>query len=818
MNITQNRMFIYKTNRINKMNKYSFIIAILSLIALNSINAQTGSIKGIIRNQFSNEPIPFATIYVEGTQLGTQSLDDGTFEITNIPPGFIKISVTSVGYESFKTDEIRISNATHTNLEISLTESNTTLNEVSVTVNKFTRKTETPLSVHRISVEDIEKSAGANRDIVKVIQSLPGVGGTVSFRNDLIVRGGGPSENRFYIDGIETPSINHFSTQGASGGPVSILNVDFIKSADYYSSAFPSGRGNALSSVFDFRLIEGNKDKPSVRASVGASELSLSLNTPVSENSSLLFSVRRSYLQFLFSQIGLPFLPTFNDATVRYKIKLNNKNELSILFIGAYDQFKLNMDAEQTEENRYILGYLPVNNQWSYTLGASHKYFMGNSVINTVLSRNHLNNSIYKYANNDESNPNNLLTDFQSNESENKLRSEFSSTLNGFNINAGALAEYSQYDTDSYNNLYINGLPTEISTTSLLNMVKYGAFGSMSKTMANEKLTLTVGVRADGANYSTQTKNLFKQLSPRLSGSYQLNNLFSLNFNVGRYYQLPSYTVLGYKDANNELANKRNEVKYIAVNHYVAGFEVNPNTNSKFTVETFFKQYSDYPFSVRDQVSMASKGGDFGVFGDEEVTPTSKGEAKGFEVLYRIKTEKKLNVSAAYTYVRSSFTDKNNQLIASSWDSRHIFTTTIGQSLKGNWDIGAKWRYVGGLPYTPWDIETSSYVQAWNVNNRGVLDYENFNSLRLASFHQLDFRVDKSFYYKNFMIGLYIDIQNLYNQVAEQPSNLVQVVDAGGNPIIKNPTAAIEDQQYELKELKNSAGTVLPTIGIIVEF
>ena len=521
------------------MKKYNIILILFILTLSTSVLAQTGSIKGVVKNKFSNEPIPFATVVIEGTQLGSLTLDDGTFEIKNINPGFIKIAVTSVGFNPYLSEEIRVSNATHTNLSIDLEESTTTLNEVTVTVNKFTRKTETPLSLHRINIEDIEKSAGANRDISKVIQSLPGVGGTVSFRNDLIVRGGGPSENRFYLEGIEIPNINHFSTQGASGGPVGILNVDFIKSADYYSSAFPSGRGNALSSVFDFKLIEGNKDKPSVRASVGASEISLSLNTPVTENSSLLFSVRRSYLQFLFSQIGLPFLPTFNDATTRYKVKLNKKNELSFLFIGAYDQFKLNFDAEQTEENRYILGYLPVNNQWSYTVGATHKYFMNNSVLTTVISRNHLNNSIYKYANNDDSNPQNLITDFESNESENKLRSEISTALNGYNLNFGISTELDQYDTDSYNNLYTNGIPTEISTTSLLNIVRYGAFGSISKLVIDERLTLTLGVRADGANYSSQTRNIIDQISPRLSGSYQLIDQLSLNFNVGRYYQLP---------------------------------------------------------------------------------------------------------------------------------------------------------------------------------------------------------------------------------------------------------------------------------------
>ena len=456
------------------------------LVFTTSLFAQTSSVKGIVKNRFSNEPIPFASVAIQGTRLGAVSDDNGNFEITGVEPGFIKLQVSSVGFSPFMSEQVRVTTSTHAYVEVSLEESSTTLNEVTVKVDKFSQKLETPLSLHRIGVEEIEKSAGSNRDISKVIQSLPGVGGSVSYRNDLIVRGGGPSENRFYLDGIEMPTLNHFSTQGASGGPVGILNVDFIKSADYYSSAFPSGKGNALSSVFDFKMIDGNKDKPTFRASVGASEVSFSANTPVGNNSSLLFSARRSYLQFLFAQIGLPFLPTYNDITTRFKTKINDRNELTFLFIGAYDQFKLNLNADSTEQNRYILGYLPVNNQWNYTVGVTHKLYLGSSILTTVVSRNHLNNTIYKYRNNDESSQSNLLTNYKSNEIENKFRTEFSSNAADYNIVAGVSGEYAWYDNSTYNNLYINGAPTEFRYQSELRIVKYGAFGSVSKTILND--------------------------------------------------------------------------------------------------------------------------------------------------------------------------------------------------------------------------------------------------------------------------------------------------------------------------------------------
>ena len=251
-----------------------------------------------------------------------------------------------------------------------------------------------------------------------------GVGSASTFRNDIFVRGGGPSENRFYLDGIEIPTINHFTTQGASGGPTGILNTDFIREVDFYSSAFPASKGNALSSVFEFKQIDVKDDKPSYKASLGASEMSFTTLAPIGEKTGLIASVRHSYLQFLFDALGLPFLPTFTDFQFKTKTRLNTKNEVSFLGVGALDRFKLNPEPDPSEENAFILGYLPVNNQWNYTLGSSWKHFFGNSYMTFVLSRNHLKNTAYKYQDNIEI-PENLLSDYSSDEIENKFSYNF---------------------------------------------------------------------------------------------------------------------------------------------------------------------------------------------------------------------------------------------------------------------------------------------------------------------------------------------------------------------------------------------------------
>ena len=303
------------------------------------VSAQTGSIKGRVFNLKNNEPLPFTNIIISGTTIGSVSDFDGNFSFTGLQPGYIKLEASSVGFERIITEEILITNAKVASIDIAMKEVAVQITGVEITASVFKRVEESPVSLKSLGISQIEKSPGSNRDISKVIQSLPGVASSVSFRNDIIVRGGGPSENRFLLDGIEIPNLNHFATQGASGGPVGIINTDFLREVDFYSGAFPASRGNSLSSVIDMKLIDGNPDRLVYRATLGASEMALSVNGPLSEKTSLLFSVRRSYLQFLFGVIGLPFLPTFTDYTVKVKTKFNVNIELTFIRIGALDKF-----------------------------------------------------------------------------------------------------------------------------------------------------------------------------------------------------------------------------------------------------------------------------------------------------------------------------------------------------------------------------------------------------------------------------------------------------------------------------------------------
>ena len=287
-----------------------------------------------------------------------------------------------------------------------------------------------------------------------------------------------------------------------------------------------------------------------------------------------------------------------------------------------------------------------------------------------------------------------------------------------------------------------------------------------------------------------------------------------MNVNVGRYFQLPPFTSLGFRDSSGTLVNKKNKLKYITSDHLVAGLEYLSGSNSKISLEGFYKMYRNYPLLIDEQISLANLGSDFGVIGDEAVSSTSKGRSYGLELLLQQSIKNGYYGIVAYTYVRSEFTNGGDKYVPSSWDNRHILSLTGGKQLKKNWEIGLKFRYFSGAPFTPFDRMASAQKEVWDITRSGVPDYSAINTQRLPASHQLDIRIDKKYFLRKTVLNVYLDIQNIYNNTTLLSPFLTVATDQNG--------VAIEDpgnsNSYLLKELKNESGTFLPSIGIMFEF
>ncbi len=777
-------------------------------------------IYGVVRAADNGMPLPLVEVRIDDTDYVTFTDTSGYFSFAQPPNGYQSLSFSSGGYEDFTTPQMLISRANPQELNIALWQKINVVGAVAVKARPIRRTEIPPIGVKSLDIEKIEKFPGSTRDIARAVQNLPGVAATTVDRTDLIVRGGGPNENKFYVDRIEIPILNHFQTQGTSGGNVSIINSDFISDATLYTSAFPASRANGLSSILELKLKEGNAEGFKTRFSVGSSDLALTFDTPLGEKSSLIASYRISYLQFLFSALDLPFLPTYQDLQFKYVYAPTNRSKLRILGLGSYDFNRLNTSIENLDPDaEQLLDFLPENDQYSYVLGAVYSHILDAGTLDVVLSHNRLRNQFQKWAGN---NTDSLKTlDYLSHESEIKSRVEYNSRLgSGYVLNAGVGFDVGWYDNNTSQIVYLDQEPILNHYDTKLFLSRYSAFGSVNKRYYDEKLRVMLSLRLDGNNYNSSMSNPLHQFSPRLALGWQFNEEWAVNANVGRYYQEPSYTTMGYRSGQGELLNE-NRLKYIASNQATIGANFTPDKNQKLTLELFYKGYENYPMSLVDSIPIGSSTTDLSAIGAEPAGSIGRARAYGLELTYQNEDLWGFFLYSTYTYVNSHYAKLNSNLqptntyIPTNWDYRHLFNFILSRNIGKDWEVGVRWRFAGGAPSTPYDLELSSNINTWRTNQRPVLDYSLVNSERLPAFHQLDLRVDKSWYFDKWTLALYLDIQNLYNYQAYGRDVLVPATDLNGN-YVENP---LKPGHYVLEAYPNAlGGTIIPTFGVIIEF
>ncbi len=800
------------------------IFILLGEIALAQNKKVIGTVKGSIISNNSSKGISGAYVSIFGTNTSTLSDSLGNFvlETTNI--GYQRLYVFAEGYDQFVSESFLVSGSVDANIVAKLNRLSLTVKEITVVAAPLKNSVVSPVSVRRIGIEEIDLTPGANRDISKVVQLSAGVV-PVSFgnRNDVLVRGGGANENKYSIDGIEIPVLNHFAVQGSSGGYASLVNTELLSGVEFYTGAFPAQYANGLSSILDMTAKVGNSDKFHAKAIVGFTDFGINIDTPISKNgkTTLIGSYRISYLSMLFSLIKLPFLPSYNDYQFKINSKLSDRDELYFIGLGSVDKNRLNLGLDSLDDSqRYIQGYLPNNNQTSYVFGAGYKHKFRGGEFSSIISHNYLNNKLYKFFENDQTKD--LTMDIKSRELEVKIRSEVKfNNLGGFVFKVGIGAGYGALRSDIYQKQYISDKEILVDFSNNLNLWRYSIYSTLSRDIVKNKLYAAFSLRADGMDYSSNTSNLFKQLSPRFSLMYNFVPKWNLSASVGRYYQEPSYTTMAY-DTPNQIESQRDRLKYMAVNNYVLGLDYSPNTNSKFKIEGFFKDYSNMPVSLIDSLPISTANFEQSIVGAVPAKSVGKGRAYGMEFTYRNLDLKNTIINFSYSLIYSEVNKMDENLnpikgrfVPSAWDVRNIVNVSAIHKFGRNWTLGAKWYLVGGMPYTPYNKELSSLITAWDAQNRPYINTKEYNTLRSETYHQLDIRIDKVWYFDKWRLGFYIDIQNAYNSQANKQELYLPEVDKNGNNVI-DPT---RPEHYKMKSVESSfGGTILPTIGITIEF
>lgn len=805
-----------------------FIVLIL-FFNFQARGQRTGIVTGTVVDRLTNESVLGATVTVKGSSVSAATDSSGRFRLS-LPVGTYTVSAGYVGYMSEEKFNVVVSTGNAQIVNFRLEPMVNSLNEVQVNFNKgqsaIATDMVTPLSVQQLTTEEIKSNPGGNFDVSKVVQTLPGVGisNGVGERNDIIVRGGAPNENVYYLDGIEIPVLNHFQTQGSSGGAQGILNVSFIESLKLSSSAFDARYDNPLASTFVITQRDGNSERLSGNARISFTESVLTLEGPISEKTTFLASARKSYLSLLFKLIDLPIRPDFEDFQYKLTHKFSPKTTLTAIGLGALDHFSFAPTRESTPENTYVLRSTPYINQWNYTVGFNLNHKIRNGYMNVSLSRNMFENNLDKFE--DDRKIESTRTLFvESQEMENKLRFDINKFINGWKLSGGLMTQYVGYRGDLYNKLS-NEIRDEsgsivsperiVDFDNSINFWKYGAFVQASKNILNDRLLVSAGVRTDMNTFTDEGSNPLKTLSPRLSLAYHLNSQWDISGSVGTYYKVPPYTALGYADNSGREVNR--DLDYIQSTHYVLGTQFLPKNSLRFTFETFYKKYNDYPVSAANGISLANQGSEYTSVGSERLLSVGKGETYGFEVYAQQKLENRIFYVASYTYVRSKFSGLNGLYRPSSWDNEHLFSATLGYKFKNNWDLGIKYRFAGGSPYTPFNLLTSR--QNYLAIGTGSFDYSRLNAERLRSFSQADLRVDKRVNFRKTSLNFYVDIQNiLKTQNASFPRYTFKRTDdnssfvtTDGGPLQANGSNAIP------VILNDSSGNLIPSLGINYEF
>lgn len=718
------------------------LILVSQFITNISISQPKGEINGKVVDRLTKQPIPDAIVIIEKTEIKTGTDLNGEFRFTGLESGTFTIKISTVGYVPILINDVVVMSGREAEVYAELDIIQT--DEIIVEAERFVKPGDISSSFKNLKYEEIRRAPGGFEDIGRVVQTLPGVSFVNDGRNDLIVRGGSPAENLFLVDNSPIPNINHFGTQGATGGPTSIVNLDLVREINFITGGFSARYGDKLSSVLEVKLREGNRERFAADINLSATGLGAVIEGPIGKDrkGSYLFSARRSYLDFIFNAAGFGFIPEYTDFQLKANYDISRSNAITFNFIGNLDKVRFNNDTEEKrQDNEDILK----NNQAGYsnsielrTLTSSKSYLL------TTLSRN--------YTKFDFSGRNaNFVENFRNNstEGETQLKAEyFVLPVKSTQISFGAGISLIDFKNDIAKTadtlFFVNPNPIIIPEVNFItdnNATKGFGFIQVTQTPVSW-LRINAGIRYDYFNFI----NNKSYVSPRLSANISVMKNLSLNLNYGIFYQSPSYIWLVSNPENKALNN-------IRADHYIAGIEYLFSSDSRVTVEVYYKKYNNYPVSqTRPYFILANNGGNFQQsenFGLEPLISEGTGYSRGIEFFYQKALTERLYGTVNLSIFEARYKSLDGIERPSDFDNKFLFTATGGYLFGKGWEFASKFRFYGGRPYTPINPTT------------GIQQVSQYNSARLPNYYSLDVRLDKRWDFSKWSLITYIDIQNI---------------------------------------------------------
>ena len=714
----------------------------------------TGIISGRITEILKETPVANASVRVVGQQAASQSDSSGRFTLRGVRIGIVTIEVRRLGFAAVTKGNIAVSPAKPAEVAVVLRPVDVQLDAVTVRAEAFPAQmaAATPVSTQTYDAEEVRRQPGAQEDVLRAVSIAPGVGVTTGGRNDLVVRGGAPFENLFVVDNIEVPNINHFGSQGSTGGPVSLINIRFIESASLSAGGFGARLGDRTSSATTLTLREGNRERVAGELNVAATQYGAVIEGPLGKHASFFANVRQSYLDLLFKALGFSFLPSYTDATVKVVWRPTKRDAFSFLTIAARSTISFD---NSSDSGRVTNSQIVAPGQDQYFSGITWKRLLRRGVATTTLGRTF---TRYETAQRDS-----LLVpilESRSAEGENTLRTDVAWLAGrGVEIEAGTIFKYAsdlRYDATlaGFTRRDARGVAQPLRIDTSFTALRNGTY-LQATWQARPRLRLSVGARNDWYGFLENAV----RFSPRASASWQVDSVTTLTLAGGRYWQAPSYIWL-VGDPQNAA-----RLKPFRADQAVAGATRLVGSDLKVQLEIYGKRYADYPARrFRPQAVLSPSGFDDATtdipYGLEPLESTATGDAFGIELF----AQKKFGASPFYGQLstslnRTRFTAIAGTTTRGAFDSPVTANGVLGWRPNAKWEVATRIRGATGLPFTPF-VTTGSL--------EGTLDFTRYNSQRVGTFFAADLRVDKRFVMRRTQFIAFLDVQNFTNRQNQQ--------------------------------------------------
>lgn len=757
---------------------FIFMMATLfSLVALSQNITQT--IKGIVTDKASEKPLAGATVVVSnGKTLSTVSNSNGQFAINNIATGRVTIMVSIIGYKTAVIPEVLVTAGKEVVIDIALEQEVKRLADVTVNSSRIKKGNASNefagASSRSFSMEEVTRFAGGRNDPSKLVSSFAGVISSSDSRNDIVVRGNSPSGVLWRLEGLPTPSPNHFSTSGTTGGPVSALNTNALKTSDFYTGAFPAEYGNANAAVFDIQLRTGNTEKHEKTLQVNLfSGLEAMLEGPLSKKkngASYMVGYRYSFVQLGQSfglNVGTSAVPKYQDWVYNIQFAKGKAGKLNLFGMGGISSIDfLGKDTDTTDfysrkdQDTYVKSNF-------FVLGAKHTIDVGKkSYLRSALSYAATKSDVAQYQYSLPLNYTSSWLSFQSNTESKTLR--FSSFLNTkfnskFNWRTGILVEAFNATSKVISR---DGQP---STAAFNVQQDYDGKSTLLQAYSQVRYKPSNAFTITGGLHSMYfTLNKSSIVEPRLGVAYQINNSNTVLFNYGLHGQLQPLPVYLFQQTNGGVIDKSNrDLAFTKAHHFVLGYERRLQNDWRIKAETYYQYLYDVPVEkAATGFSMLNAGADFTF--PEKVGLVNKGTGENYGV--ELTVEKFLNKGFYILTTGSIFksTYKGSDGVERNTTFNYGYATNVlagkewkmGKANKNAFTFDVKLTALGGRYTTPVNLAASIAA------NKEVLDETRYNTDQLKGYFRLDtkfgFRMNSS--KRKLSQTFYLDLQNVTNQ------------------------------------------------------